>query len=706
MKAGSPCGVVRITRADDTIRLWKNSAMNPGDELAFNGNAISYDLSDDGQRNAFQSDIYNFAVSPPGPQNLWLSVTTNTTATSLTLAYINPLNETCSSVLTVTVAVVSINLVPDSNHDRVIDASDVTTNTFHFWINDDANSGDISSGNSDVPGQSGSSANYSSSTVCGRNDLLDFFPVWLDVSQAFNIFPTNSTTQIILKQADNAVKIVYTCLTKSQAGGYQINEDAFYGSTLCSYAYNADTVPVTSAGVVLPNNFLCQIAGNPNKGVLLVEGVATSSAPLVVEYWQNGQKVVSASMPMQTSTISDMYRWINLRGVTGGSVTVPTSTNQPPNYPDALCNGKQFVYTHGFMTSESCARSGASQVFKRLYHSGSRAMFTMVAWQGDVGTVPATCYHEDVRNAFAMASNYVAAVSQLPGQLYVGAHSLGNMLVSSAIVDYGLNPQNYFMFDAAVAVESYNGGVSNIVDMVPTAWTSYDPRLWASDWFKLFPGDARNNLTWQNRFGNIPQAVNYFSSGEDVLENNPSGTDLSLWSMMVNYAIAQLTDSGSGLNQVWIFQERSKGASFWNVADQNVDGGWVQNSCYSGLTLAQANALASSNSVLQTNAFFNPFVPSGLYTTNGSVIAASNNVRTELLAESIPAVSCPSGGNSVAYFGINNGAGSIDMMQNFENSDAVWPRQNSAWWHGDFKDVAYYYVYMLFDDIVTKGTLK
>ena len=736
---------MRITRADDTIRLWKSSAMN--DELAFTGNAISYDLSDDGQRNAFQSDIYNFAVSPPGPQNLWLSVTTNTTATSLTLAYINPLNETCSSVLTVTVAVVSINLVPDSNHDRVIDASDVTTNTFHFWINDDANSGDISSGNSDVPGQSGSSANYSSSTVCGRNDLLDFFPVWLDVSQALALFPPGGNLDYRLSQADSAVKIVYTQLTKANAGNYLMDTNTTYGNNGNggSNSWNADTVLVGPSGspnnLSLPAAFLNMISNNPTTGILMVECVATSSAPLNLEIWQNNQKIVSVAMPLQTSSIGQMYRWINLRHFTDGNETDATNTNEPPNYPDALCNGKQFVHIHGFLTDEPGARAGASQIFKRLYHSGSRAMFTMVSWQGDVSGMygPALYYHEDVMNAFIVASNYAATVSQLPGSLYLSAHSLGNMVVSTAMTGgYGLNPVNYFMFDAAVAAEAYNGGVSNLVDMVPPEWMPYDTRLWASSWWKLFPtNDARHGLTWQNRFGNIPQAVNYFSSGEDVLADNPSGSDLSvntvlgnaIWSFFANWFSL---DQDALKNQVWIFQEYNKGAiifgvldsdSWWALINPYQYGGWSFNFDYYVLNLqnqlapmptSQANALASSNSVLQTDSFFQQFYPTGangLYGTNGNAIAATYVEQSELLAKSVPAVSCAAGRNSINDTFFTFGQGNADMMS-FRiltgPNQYQWPtsRSDQNWRHGDFKDVAYYFVYSLWDNVVQQGSLK
>ena len=52
------------------------------------------------------------------------------------------------------------------------------------------------------------------------------------------------------------------------------------------------------------------------------------------------------------------------------------------------------------------------------------------------------------------------------------------------------------------------------------------------------------------------------------------------------------------------------------------------------------------------------------------------------------------------------------MMTDEKRQDAVWPPERIGsssgdnWLHGDFKDVAYFYVYRLFDDVVTKGTLK
>jgi hypothetical protein len=639
-------------------------------------------------------------------------------STTFTPAYLDPgaytvyVSDGACGQAQMTVNIVQARLIPDFNHDRVINVSDETTNMFHFWINDDAESGDITEDpQEDVPGHSGfwhgdiwTPANYTHDHVCGHRDLLDYFPLWLDLSLAFSCLPPGQNVEYRLRQADSCLKVVFTDLTIDNAGSFLTEDASTYGPDGDQHAYEAGNSLISSSGLVLPSGFLNRIANEPSKGLLMVEGVAASSAPLVLELRQNGQTVFSVSMPLKTSTIGQMYRWINLRHCTGGSETDATNTNEPPNYPDILCNGKQFVYTHGFLAPEDLARAGASQLFKRLYQSGSRAMFTMVCWQGDVGWISgldATYYHQDVVNALGVASNYCTAVSCLPGEICVAAHSLGNMLVSSAVADYGLTSTNYFMFDAAVALEAYNGTATNIVDMVPTDWTpTYERRLWSSDWWSLFPGDGRYGLTWQNRFGNIPRAINYFSSTENVLANNPGGEG---WNPLINWITPSWMNSESVQDRIWVFQERTKGYTFWGAVDSHVHGGWNQNPCYSGLSTNDANAL--SNSVLQTNSFFQLFFPTDLYTTNGSALVSNRAIRSVLLAEAVPAVSCAAGWTSLDVPTQSFGLGNVDMMTK-KTPGATWPRQNGDWWHGDFKEVAYFYVYGLFDDVVDEGALR
>ena len=56
-----------------------------------------------------------------------------------------------------------------------------------------------------------------------------------------------------------------------------------------------------------------------------------------------------------------------------------------------------------------------------------------------------------------------------------------------------------------------------------STWNMYANRLWASDWWKLFPADDdRNKLTWNGRFGYLRniEIYNFYSSGEEVLRED------------------------------------------------------------------------------------------------------------------------------------------------------------------------------------------
>jgi len=95
-------------------------------------------------------------------------------------------------------------LAVDNNRDGNItfDTADATSanKPYRFWINDSQESGDISSGANDVPGQSYSSANYHLSQVNGRSDLINFFPVALSLSNVMQWLPPTNGWDIICRR--------------------------------------------------------------------------------------------------------------------------------------------------------------------------------------------------------------------------------------------------------------------------------------------------------------------------------------------------------------------------------------------------------------------------------------------------------------------------------------------------------------------------
>ena len=192
-----------------------------------------------------------------------------------------------------------------------------------------------------------------------------------------------------------------------------------------------------------------------------------------------------------------MFRQKNLVEAGGGSGGVTESLGEPENYPDTLCSSKVFVLVHGYSTSPYQARGWSAEIFKRLYWAGSKAKFYSVNWYGNEtqGLVPGMAtltpnYAANVDNAFSTAQAMKVFLSGLGNDVSVAAHSLGNMVVGSAIHDWGAGLQNYFMLGAAVAKESYNhaeeqltsGGTMGMEGEIHDAnniasWANYNRRL-------------------------------------------------------------------------------------------------------------------------------------------------------------------------------------------------------------------------------------
>jgi hypothetical protein len=593
------------------------------------------------------------------------------------------------------VKILHLNLIPDFNHDGKIDETDreqITTNgPFHFWINDTSYNynGDISSDNGGIPGAG--TANYTKNSVQGRIDLVNFFPLWLDLHDALDNLPPSYGIEYKLRQNNGSVKFVYTDLTKEQVGDFLDKESPTYGSRFDQPAYIADTIAVMGSGVALSTDFLNKIMTDGSKGVLLVEGASATTAPLVLEILKNGVKVCEKQLQLSIRGIDQMYRMVNIRQ------GVANAPNEPANYPDSLCNSKQLVFVHGYNVDEQAARGWFAEMFKRFYHSGSQAMFTGVTWFGNDSQHwytggNALNYYVNVTHAFAAAPNLASAVKTLPGQKYIAAHSLGNMVVSSAIRDHDLHVNSYFMLDAAVAQEAYDGTQSHPNMMNPT-WDGYAPRLWASEWYRLFASSdgRRQNLTWRNRFGAFSQAFNYYSTGEDVLANG-------------NGTVPNLTAT----IRAWVNQEMRKGTLMISAVATS-EGGWGFDNAYGkqtvvgpGLTPAEANRLTAAQ--LRANSFFKRFDIAQLYGPNGSAEARRWQVRAQLLGDGIPALSFATGANKTTGLG----RGESDMM----SLESGWPQERlkdrttlNHWLHSDVKNVAFPFVHNLFEDIIKEGDL-
>ncbi len=356
-------------------------------------------------------------------------------------------------------------------------------------------------------------------------------------------------------------------------------------------------------------------------------------------------------------------------------------------------------FIHGANVSEQDARVWASEMFKRLWQAGANMEFYPVAWESDIG--PSYNYQVNVSNAFVTASRLAPYVNSIPGRRVVIAHSLGTMVAAAAIQDYGMQVEKLIMLNSAIPSEAF---VPSLADLSPTnclvhdEWTGYTNACWTSEWHKLFPAsDARRSLTWRGRFANVaPVAVNFYSSGDEVLELYMNAHNPSWYN--------GFSPSGNwGERYSWHKQELYKGRkSLLGFIGTTEWSGWGFKSNLLGARVwsaEDANAVIDL-SVFSTNTVFNPY-PTSI--TN----AVATRLETDFhLSQGIPALSPPTGRTDLRRFDIQSfDMNTSDYMAN------TWPRPDDGqlgnrFLHSDIKDVAYSYTHKVFMKIVEVGGLR
>jgi hypothetical protein len=519
-------------------------------------------------------------------------------------------------------------LAVDANRDGTItpssqDHSDQTSPTqpYRFWINDDNDAGDTDG--DDIPNRPNngwanrvSSANYVTQdsgsqagwgVVDGARDLTDFFPVYIDVQRLLTALPPSGSVKYKLKQADGAVNFVYTNLTRDHAFDYQ--RPPSNGPLTTGFGPQLDTAPgsaltrqITADGVDLFDvspGFLAQLQQGP--GVILIEGRAISSAPLVlsVENNDNGAIIAEVKLYLSFSGVESMYRHLNLRSgpdaplddQLAGNISrrnddtdLPTNLVNPQKYPDTISSQPWFIFVDGSNVGGQSSRGWESETFKRLYWSRDssgnpfKGRFLGVSWFGDpyaTGLESVYDYHMSVRNAFATASKLRDRVNALPGRKTITGHSLGCGLIAAAIADYGMTVDHTCFVDAALPREAFDdrsagdetntSGVTAAVGMTPTVWRGYDARFYAANWNERFAGlvgsdgqaDKRfTNLTWRKRFSNAAGTItNFYSSTEDVLGRYDDAVPYTSIGALIN----DKWGFSSLYSHVWVYQEKAKG---------------------------------------------------------------------------------------------------------------------------------------------------
>jgi len=543
--------------------------------------------------------------------------------------------------------------------------------------------------------------------VNGIADRENFFPMLLDIRPFVDAWSSGGASFRL--RGNGAVNVVWTSMSRSDVWALYRNGDVLTGEGFSTPLDSASVTQITPSGENIPEGVLrrirsgddvvlaCEVRPGAHMGIIQFEVVA------------GGNTHYRFPMGCYASDVTNMYHWINLRHVSGQEEEVPTMAG-PPGNADWSEDLPHVFFVHGANVGEEQSRVWCEKIFKRLYLSGAKMRFHGVSWRSQMNHT--YDYHLNASNAFDVAASLANVVNSFHGRKLVLAHSLGTMVVSSAIQDHGMQVDKFFLFNSAVPSEAFDGELADYDSsnhLVHDDWMAYTNMCWSARWNELFPvGDARRMLTWRGRFASVaPVAVNFFSSGDEVLE---------IYSLAHNPSYYNgVSPSGNwGDRYAWHKQELWKGrASLLGFMGTTEWSGWgfsthFEQNEFTGqyqtirdFSPGQASALCQNPEVMRTNTVFRLY-PASL----------TNVVNTRLqsdyhLTQGIPSLSPATG--RMRFDDL--------VMTSYDMNDAEmrgngWPRESDGgelsarWLHSDMKNIEYYYTFPLYDLICTEGGLK
>ena len=621
---------------------------------------------------------------------------------------------------TVIVGILPVDAIPDWDRDGSITEADRGKATedqpWFWWINDDDSDAEEPHFG-DVPEQGIDNADQ---FVNGPRDLVDYFPVKLDIKALLEVFPPGDNEYRLI-HANGAINFVEMPDIQPDSG--RIGNGA--GSFLANEAVALDALAAPhkstggAEGGLIGEDFLA--ACQNGAGVLLLEGTEGAGQPLellistkpgTTGNLQKKQRAKAKALRLEIQACEQLIWRGDIRPAAYGNEVEEVQKPADERWRNQL-KDRWFVFCHGYNVSAEAARGWNTQVFKRLRQYGSDAKFVGISWEGNQGQINEAIpfaggatpdYWHNVYNAFQSSQALATMVNGLGGGgKVIAGHSLGNMLVSSAICDRSLTSDQYFMLNAAVAREAYSATHINGDRFLVRnpSWSDYDgdTRLWSSDWWSLFAtNDGRYDLKWRGRFGTLSTHTNphnYYSTGEEVLMKGDGSEPSAILEVTIKKELA------------WIKQEMSKGSLLKKVTAgvHTANGGWAFNGFWNGNPPA-------TNLPLIANPYFKPFSeffdengqnPQTVHGATGSNLASQFALRAFMLAHDAPAAPNPAGSDFIDF---NNNSVNDDAAKNTDMMGKRSGGWGGDWKHSDLKNQKIDRVFGLYDDMVAKGNLK
>ena len=374
---------------------------------------------------------------------------------------------------------------------------------------------------------------------CTR-DLEDYFRLWTPgVAALMNVLPTNYTVQLKLS-GDGQIRI-YQAIEPDGGTNYLFDE-----ATASNQVINSASLHVGLLSSTMPIVLHC--SSNFNEHFIFC-GAHTGSAKVDLQVLDGNQNVVADTVAyLQINNIKNMYeRWTVGDNPKVAPITVPvlaandlSDPTQPLfKYSAPIDTTTPYIlFVHGWNLEAWEKDRYAETAYKRLYWQGYKGRFGIFQWPTDNGITGATSaiihhknYDNSESNAWASATGLMNLLTQLnteyPGNVYLMAHSMGNVVAGEALRLAGTNQlvNTYAAMQAAIPAHCY--------DPTTPVRSSYEaPDRYANYW-------TGNSPCYFNGTAGAGTCVNFYNTNDYALGKWTLDQD---WKPDTGYQYARLSD--------------------------------------------------------------------------------------------------------------------------------------------------------------------
>ena len=452
----------------------------------------------------------------------WLPTGTNVDITPRIVNF-----DTRNYSFTVTATNVDFQLAVDDNRDGNItfDANDRSTadNPYRFWVNND-NDGYASSIDdyADLDPSEASDAN--NLAISCKRDLEDYTRLWIntqDITEdllsgklllALEWKETTDDPQLqFFLSADNNGSLLY--LTDSDVAAQQVN---VCGTHIIEWAHR--NVLTRYNPFIFPPSFWSAANVSPAQPVahLLFDAVGRGSGQLVLSIYNNdGTIKLAESQPiyLKLQDVKEMYeRWTVDSG--GTPATTASLITVPYSYDWTIpAENNYILFVHGWNLAPWERDAFAETAFKRLYWQGYKGHFGAFQWPTLTGN---TTFDQSELLAWQSAEGLRKKLDDLncsyPGNVYLIAHSMGNVVAGEALRLEGGNQRvnTYVAMQGAVASHAYDPNAPSRSLGIGGFYDDHTPNCYAYYWTNGAPcyfNDSVGAGTYVNFYNPVDYAL-------------------------------------------------------------------------------------------------------------------------------------------------------------------------------------------------------